>query len=59
VASLLTGEPLRYVTPEKGDHMKTCPVGYREVIVRSIRKNGKIIYPKKSKAFRFFVKIKK
>ena len=35
---------------------KTPPVGYREVFAKYIRKNGKVIYPKKAKVFRFFVK---
>lgn len=29
---------------------------YKEVFAKSIRKNGKIIYPKKAKAFHFWVK---
>ena len=57
MVSFLTGEPLRDVTPEKGDHMKNCPVGYREVFCRYITlKNGKRIYPKNAKVFHFFVK---
>lgn len=35
-----------------------CPKGYREVYCRYITKNGKRIYPKNAKVFRFFVKIK-
>ncbi len=38
--------------------MKTCPAGYREVFCRYITVRGKKIYPKKSKVFRFFVKMK-
>ena len=34
------------------------PKGYREVFCRYIRKNGKIIYPKNSRFFRFIVKDK-
>ncbi len=34
------------------------PEGYREVFCRYITKNGKRIYPKNGKVFRFFVKIK-
>ena len=30
---------------------KTPPVGYREVFTPYIRKNGKVIYPKKAKVF--------
>jgi Zn/Cd-binding protein ZinT len=37
---------------------KTPRPGYREVFCRYIRRNGKIIYPKKAKAFHFFVKCK-
>lgn len=36
--------------------MRKCPEGYREVICRYVRRNGKIIYPKNAKVFRFFVK---
>lgn len=36
--------------------MKQAPAGYRIVFARYIRRNGKIIYPKKAKVFRFFVK---
>lgn len=38
--------------------MKQCPEGYKEVICRYITRNGKRIYPKTAKVFRFFVKIK-
>jgi hypothetical protein len=38
--------------------MKQCPKGYKEVICRYVRRNGKIIYPKNGKVFRFFVKLK-
>ena len=34
------------------------PDGYTLVYVRYIRKNGRIIYPKKAKCFRFWVKVK-
>jgi len=37
---------------------KIVPKGYREIFCRYIRKNGKIIYPKKAKFFHFFVKVK-
>jgi hypothetical protein len=37
---------------------KTPPVGYREVFTPYIIKNGKVIYPKSAKVFRFFVKTK-
>ena len=36
--------------------MKECPKGYREVYCRYIIRNGKIIFPKNAKVFRFFVK---
>lgn len=39
---------------------KPVPEGYKEVFSAYITlKNGKRIYPKSGKAFRFFVKIKK
>jgi hypothetical protein len=37
---------------------KNPPPGYRVVYSRYVRRNGKIIYPKKAKVFRFFVKEK-
>ncbi len=39
--------------------MKECPKGYKVVFARYvIRRDGKIIYPKKAKVLRFFVKEK-
>jgi len=38
---------------------KACPIGYREVFCRYVRRNGKVVYPKNARFFRFFVKIKK
>jgi hypothetical protein len=32
--------------------------GYRIVFCRYVIRNGKIIYPKKAKVFRFFAKVK-
>ena len=40
------------------DKPKECPVGYKEVFCRYIRKNGKTIYPSKGQFFHFYVKIK-
>lgn len=37
---------------------KNLRSGYREVFCRCIKRNGKIIYPKKAKVFHFFVKEK-
>ncbi len=33
--------------------------GYKLVYARYIRRNGKIIYPKRAKFFRFWVKVNK
>jgi hypothetical protein len=42
----------RYPRKEKKSMAKkTPPVGYREVFTPYIRKNGKVIYPKKAKVF--------
>lgn len=38
---------------------KKIPDGYKEVFCRYIRKNGKIIYPKKGEFFHFYVKVGK
>jgi hypothetical protein len=35
---------------------KQCPEGYKVVYSRYITRNGKRIYPKNGKVFRFFVK---
>jgi hypothetical protein len=37
---------------------KKVQPGYREVFCRYVRRNGKIIYPKKARVFHFFVKEK-
>jgi hypothetical protein len=54
------GASPRKVEPQKGDSMekKLSRLGYREMFCRYILRNGKIIYPKKAKAFHFFVKCK-
>jgi hypothetical protein len=35
---------------------KNCPAGYREVFFRYVTRNGKRIYPKRARAFYFYVK---
>jgi hypothetical protein len=35
---------------------EAVPEGYVVVYCRSIRKNGRVIYPKKARVFRFIVK---
>lgn len=37
---------------------KSPPPGYREVFCPYVIRKGKVIYPKKAKVFRFFVKEK-
>lgn len=37
---------------------KQCPIGYHLVITRYVKRNGKIIYPKKAKFFAFCIKDK-
>jgi len=39
------------------DKTDAVPEGYRVVYARSILKNGKRIYPRSAKVFRFLVKI--
>ena len=52
--------PVRLLQTDKGEAMSKnkVPPGYKVIFCKSIRKNGKTIYPKHGKVFRLVVKDK-